>query len=366
MDKRKILLLEGIFDQNTLSRYSTISPAVNFWHMGFIKALMMSNEVFVIGYMQERAWPYGKLFIRASKGKLFETIAGKVIGYINIPIIRDFILSKKYIKAINSYIIKYGMPNYLISFNDSPATKAAKYFQRKFGIKWIFIAGDGLAVDGADGYIIQNWNYFNSSDFLTKIHLDGGLPEISSQIRNHKVRSIMYMGSLTVHGGALQLARAFHRLKGLEFELWLTGRGASDELEKIASSDSRIKLYGFIGDNELHDLCSRAYIFANPRVQNFAPNLLNYPSKLLHYLAYKKPVISTFTAGLSPDYEEILIQISDENELSFTELLHKTLTMNKKEYEFWQKKIEKFNTSHSWLFQSKRLNHWLIKNFENK
>lgn len=39
MPHLKILFLEGVFDQNTLEKFPAISPAVNFWHNGFVSAL---------------------------------------------------------------------------------------------------------------------------------------------------------------------------------------------------------------------------------------------------------------------------------------------------------------------------------------
>ena len=43
----------------------------------------------------------------------------------------------------------------------------------------------------------------------------------------------------------------------------------------------------------------------------------NFPSKILDYLAWRKPIISTWTKGLSPEYREVL-HITEDNPLAFS------------------------------------------------
>lgn len=177
-------------------------------------------------------------------------------------------------------------------------------------------------------------------------------------------RALMYMGALTEHGGAVQLARAFHSLSEKDIELWVTGRGSNVELEKLAEADSRIKLYGFVGQEQLHSLASRARVFANPRPTAFAPNKLNYPSKLLHYLAYGRPVISTFTDGLSPDYREVLIPIEEESNAGLAQAIQHALGMPEAEYVTWCDRVAHFNLTRAWGQQIQRLLDWLEAEFK--
>ena len=48
-------------------------------------------------------------------------------------------------------------------------------------------------------------------------------------------------------------------------------------------------------------------------------NQMNFPSKLFRYLPYGKPILSTNTQGLSPDYSNALIYVDFENVDSFSQ-----------------------------------------------
>lgn len=360
----RILWLEGIFDERTIDAFPATSPAVNFWHAGFVKALGTAGcEVTLIGHPYDRIWPAGRAIVNASDAALASGFSGQVVGYLNVPLLRQWSQSFNYLRRVKAYVATHGRPDYVFTFNDTPATPAAEYLSRELGVPWIYIAGDGPALAGADGYLYQNWVYYESPTAPgPKIHLDGGLPlleAVEASPAGQTPKALMYMGALTEHGGAVQLGRAFHALGDEDIELWITGRGTNAELEQLAASDTRIKLYGFVGQDQLHRLASRARVFANPRPTAFAPNKLNYPSKLLHYLAYGRPVLSTFTEGLSPDYREVLIPIGDETEAGLAQAIRNALGMPESDYQTWCERVARFNLTRAWGRQVERLLSWL-------
>ncbi len=365
----RILWLEGIFDEHTIDSFPASSPAVNFWHAGFVTALGAAGcEVTLIGHPYDRIWPAGRVFVRSRDAALAPGFSGKVAGYLNIPFLRSRTQSFNYLRLVKAYVAEHGRPDYVFTFNDTTATPAAGYLSRELGVPWIYIAGDGPALAGADGYLYQNWVYYESpSGPGPKIHLDGGLPlleQVDADSAGEAPRALMYMGALTVHGGAVELAHAFHSLSDEGIELWITGRGSNAELEQLAASDPRIKLFGFVGREQLHSLASRARVFANPRPTAFAPNKLNYPSKLLHYLAYGRPVISTFTDGLSPDYRDVLIPIEEESEAGLAQAIRHALEMPESEYREWCARVAQFNFTRTWSRQIERLLGWLSGQFK--
>jgi glycosyltransferase involved in cell wall biosynthesis len=130
-------------------------------------------------------------------------------------------------------------------------------------------------------------------------------------------------------------------------------------LTRLAEIDKRIKIEGFINEAELSKLAGGAFAFANPRPNSFAPNKLNYPSKILHYLAYGKPVISTFTDGVSPDYADVLIPIGEDSVESLSSAIHNVLNLQSKEYKDIQVRISNFNKTHTWTQQVDRFISWL-------
>lgn len=369
----RFLWLEGIFDENTVSAFPAISPASNFWQRGFINALHgLGHEVDVVGYPVERVWPLGRLSIRREQARLAPGMTGRVVGFVNLPLLRNSFQYAGMLSAIKAYLDKQ-KPDYQIVFScltkateETPAIKTAKYIRKKFGVPWICIVADGEAPPGADGYVFLAWSYYQAKSgvLAPSIHIDGGIPDIKqpaacqeSSCGREKV--LMYMGALTPHGGVSQLARAFNKLSNDQMRLWICGRGENPELAQLAEIDPRIKVLGFLEEDELNEVAGAAFAFANPRSNSFAPNKLNYPSKLLHYLAYGKPIISSFTDGVSPEYEDVLIPIGGDSEDCLVEVISTVLNLEAGEYEAMQQRIGRFNRTHTWEYQISRFLSWL-------
>lgn len=375
-DPYRFLWLEGIFDENTVNASLAISPAANFWQRGFVDALQkLGHNVDVIGYPVERVWPFGRLIIGGKQASLLPSLTGKVVGYVNFPFLRDAFQYINLMGAVKSYLhASDNKPDYQIVFSclekatdETPSIRIAKYIRKHFGVPWICIVADGAAPPGADGYVYLTWAYYQSGAAPgPSIHIDGGIPNIKSASDQNPAandfapeKSLMYMGDLGPHGGVTQLARSFNKLSDKDIQLWICGRGSNPELTRLAEVDQRIKIKGFVGEAELSKLAGAAFAFANPRPNSFAPNRLNYPSKLLHYLAYGKPVISTFTDGISPEYADVLIPIHDESDDCLGEAIRHVLNTQGKEYEDMQNRIANFNKTHTWTYQVNRFVSWL-------
>lgn len=375
-DHCRFLWLEGIFDEDTVKSLLTISPATNLWQRGFVDALnKLGHNVDVIGYPVERVWPFGRLKIGGELALLSPGLSGKLVGYVNLTFLRDTTQYVNLLKAVKSYLFTSTYkPNFQIVFSclnkstdETPSIRIAKYIREHFGVPWICIVADGAAPPGADGYVYLAWSHYQSEAALgPSIHIDGGIPGIKyasdkklAVVNPVQKKSLMYMGALTEHGGVSQLARAFNKLSDEDIQLWICGRGSNSELMRLAEVDQRIKIMGFVDEAELSKLAGAAFAFANPRPNSFAPNKLNYPSKLLHYFAYGKPVISTFTDGISPDYADVLFPVREESDDCLGEAIHRILNMQSKEYEDMRHRIANFNKTHTWTYQVKRFVSWL-------
>lgn len=373
-DHYRFLWLEGIFDEDAVNSFLAISPASNFWQQGFVDALQkLGHDIDVIGYPVERVWPFGRLMVRGEKAALSPGLAGKIVGYVNLPFLRDTVQYINLKRSVRNYL-KTSKPDYQIIFSclekstdETASIRIAKYIRKHFGVPWICIVADGAPPPGADGYVYLAWSIYQSDAALgPSIHIDGGIPDITcigdqNLVVNNSTREkiLMYMGALSQHGGVSQLARAFNKLSDKDIQLWICGRGNNAELQHLAEVDQRIKIKGFVEEAELSKLACSAAAFANPRPNSFAPNKLNYPSKVLHYLAYGKPVISTFTDGISPDYADVLIPIREDSDDCLGEAIHNVLNMEDKEYEDMRYRVENFNKSHTWSYQINRFVFWL-------
>ena len=372
MDRRKFFWLNGIFDQETLKSFPSTSPAATFFQRGFVESIKkLNNDVEIFGYPVERTWPFGRLWVSSEKSNLSPGLSGTIVSYLNISFIRSIF---QYIQLSKS--VKHSLrntkdyPDYLFTYSCqnrssyiSSETRTAKKIRKEKGIPWIVFIADGEPPNDADGYIYQNWAYYQSKRLLApSIFIDGGVPTLKSYVNTQKtkpLKALLYMGALSEHGGVSKLARAFHSLQDKDIQLWISGRGENIELNNLSIADKRIKLFGFVSEERLNRLASSAMAFANPRSTTFMANKLNFPSKVLHYLAYEKPVISNFTEGLSPEYTKVLLPIQEDTEVSIAKAIKNVLSMNEKEYIRQCKCIEKFNKTHSWEHQANRLLNWL-------
>jgi hypothetical protein len=100
-------------------------------------------------------------------------------------------------------------------------------------------------------------------------------------------------------------------IKDDKLELWISGRGDNKLIKLAVKKDKRIKFLGLLSNNRLQNTYNRVDIFLNPRPVNMPGNEINFPSKLFDYLAWDKPIISTWTKSLSPIYKKVLHVVDD-------------------------------------------------------
>lgn len=361
IDKKNYLLwLGGIYDQSSLNKFKSISAAANLWQSGLVNELTCKGAlIYLLAYPSERVWPFGKLFISSSDGNLKSNINGRLVGYINLPYIRFLVqfyfLKNAAIKWLRNLI---KLPDYVIVFSTlsdrvktTPSIEVARYLRSNHDIPWVCIVADGQPPDGADRYVFLAWStYLEFNEKHKAIHMDGGVvahntPTVCNQ---KSPKAFMYMGSLLMHGGAVELTSAFTKIKNDDIELWLCGQGINQQLINLAKFDPRIKLMGFLPEEKLNELASKSFAFVNPRPFSFAANRVNYPSKILHYLSFSKPILSTITDGLHPEYAEFLVPIRSESIRDIQDAIQTVLDMSKWEYESIVNRIKLFCLTHCW------------------
>ena len=122
--------------------------------------------------------------------------------------------------------------------------------------------------------------------------------------------------------------------------------------------DSRIKFFGYVSRKRLEEKCRQTDIFVNPRKSD--GNDTNFPSKILFYLSFKKPIIST-RSGLSPKYNNVLFLLDDEKINTLTRKIELLISLNLNKKKFLTKKIINFNKKNSWDIHAKKFINWLNK-----
>ena len=373
--KLNLLWLEGIFDENTVKSFPSLSAASNFWQVSFIESLIKhGSTIDVVGFPAERAWPFGRLLISRKNLVSLKSIGGAGLGYINLPFFRvayQFILMVIWI--VKYSITKSVKPDYIVvytcldkSWIPTGPIWAARTIRRFTGIPILCVVADGASPKGADRYVYLAWSSYQLAEAQPpKLHLDGGVPVIEDyESRVHDNQDIdktifMYIGGLAEHGGINELASVFATLQSPNIELWICGRGDNDQLQELANREDRIKLMGFLGDDELYEMAFRATFFVNPRPLGFDPNKLNFPSKLLLYLAFGKPVISTISLGMSPEYSSVVIELEDESEEALIRSLESAIQIDADVYKGYCEKVVNFKELHTWEMQVSKFIDWL-------
>jgi len=366
----EIVWLGPVFDQSTLHSAAAVSPAGNRWQLGLIRALQqLGGKINVIGHLPEPVWPRGRLYVKDADGNMPSDIHGHITGYWNLPAIRNSSLMRGYHELIQQNCSIKDSMGVVITYNGSPVNVAgATYARRRYGAPWVCIVADDEAPPNADGYVFLSWGYHQSFVHTKpKLHLDGGVTEIRFPANESGCRIdaerqvVMYTGSLAPLAGADFLARTFRHVKSRKAELWICGKGSNREVEHLAANDSRIKLMGLVPEMELERLMKRAAVFVNPRPSHLPGNEKNFPSKLFEYLSYGKPIISTWTPGLSPEYRDMLIVPERETEGCLATHIENVLEWEHKQRQLFAKRVAIFVENHLWSVQAAKFAWWLAQ-----
>tara|TARA_Y100000389_G_scaffold143669_1_gene141971 strand:+ start:12121 stop:13212 length:1092 start_codon:yes stop_codon:yes gene_type:complete len=357
---KRIIWLQSIFSEEFVKKSAAVSPAANIWQYNFIKNLKKLNiEIYCVGHNYEQAFPSGKLFVKVLKKNLVKDIENKSFNYINLPYLRDFLLKKKYYDFLKNFYFQKG--DVIVTYNDSFISDVALKIKTNFDVEWISIVADLKAPNKASGYIYFNWEYYKKNKNKNALHIDGGVNSKSSYLLNKKKNEkkiILYAGTIGGHAGVSYLINAFHHVKDANAELWLCGKGNYFEIKKLVEKDNRIKFFGYVSRTQLEEKCRQTDIFVNPR--KTYGNDTNFPSKILFYLSFKKPIIST-RSGLSPKYNSILFLLNDEKITTLTKKIELLLSLNLNKKKDLKYKIIDFNKKNSWDAHVKKFIIWLNK-----
>ena len=167
---------------------------------------------------------------------------------------------------------------------------------------------------------------------IKSIHFEGEIEYNDEKIKIHNKNTsdlfnIMYSGSRGMHTGFEVLIDAIKYISNPNVRLWVTG-GSNKKNDNYIDNENKIIDFGFLDDNELDNKMKLADAFISPYEINYEPNQYNFPSKILTYLSYGKPVLSTWTPGLSPEYEKVIYKISESNPISIAEKIDEIASMS--------------------------------------
>jgi glycosyltransferase involved in cell wall biosynthesis len=185
-----------------------------------------------------------------------------------------------------------------------------------------------------------------------------------SDFKTNEKPIIVYSGKYQEsYGGLPQLSKILNSIS-FDCQILLTGKANKDLIYKYFSENPKIEYLGFLDEVSLDKVFKKADIFINYRPPEVEDNIMIFPSKINQYLSYGKPVISSFTPGLSPDYENVLFYPESEDINSYLELFDNILKFNILEKKVLYYKIKNwFDKYKTWDILTDNLCNWINDNF---
>lgn len=331
----RVILLNPILPDQDLKSYPSLSVATNVWLTGLASIFSHLQVKFnSYGFIPEPPWPYGRVCLPFRIFNNQSSFVSYTIGYLNLPFFRFFarlftllgilfptILNSKRFKTI-PVIISFTCLDHPLRI--SPEILAAQIVSFILRVDYVAIVGDGFPPMYATKYL-----YLAASArkliprSKPSMHFEGGVnisngnkPTFQHLSYSYSTKVLLYCGSLGSHGGITQFITSVNSLDLPEdLTIHIYGQGDEKALSCLSAGNPHIKIFGLVDQSTLHDACINCYAFINPRPLDYQPNLLNFPSKILHYLAYSKPILSTMSPGIPEQYDNILTYY-DESSLS--------------------------------------------------
>jgi hypothetical protein len=377
----KVLFLGSVFSEQVLKDFPATNQAANNWSRGFLSSLKdKKNDVECVSFTNNQLWPKGKMIVKSNHTDFDKDFKTYPITYINIPLLRKFSLAisyyfklkkvlrkKKYdvIFCYNLYYWHYKLFNLIKSKSkktqlipiildeDNPITDNWKSFSEKSNYS------DGLV-------FLSYWGFKNYPFDKPCFHLDSGTSKWlgNNTLNLNKKPVLVYSGKyIEGYGGLSKLADILNSID-FDCEILLTGKAKKRLIHKYFSKNNKVKYLGFLNEESLNDVFNKADIFINYRPPESEDNIMIFPSKINHYLSYGKPVVSSFTAGLSPEYKNYLFYPKNEKVESYLNTIKNIVSFNKLEKKQNYNKIKIwFNKNKTWNVLTDNLFNWIDQKF---
>jgi len=324
------------------------------WQRNLRSALSLQGAVAPIGYLALPRWPKGPAIQLHSR-------RSQLISYLNTFPLRELSLAFSAASAVEKR-----KPAALVTYNLRPAHVLAAML---LGRPWIPIVADasGSKVENliareslrlAAGIVYLSYDSFERSRHPRKLHLDGGVSDPgSSEAGPRDSRTFVYAGALSCYTGISALLDATRLITDSRFRLEIYGKGGRAETSAvlhICRSDARVRYFGVVSDAQLAAACSRAFAFVNPRPVSLGASAENFPSKLLEYLPHGRPIVSTWTPGLAPEYRRIL-DVCEPSSSGIANCINRVMHYDERMLQDVQVRLATFcRSSRLWVIQAER------------
>jgi glycosyltransferase involved in cell wall biosynthesis len=328
------------------------------WQQMFIGGLREAgHRVRWIGHEPHRTWPWGPLRVwpRSHQQIVAVDPAGHQVGYINVSRLRNISLRKAYRHATLE-ALRSERPDVLISYNANPWIQGAVDAVMGSDIPWVPVILECLdplengwgnflqSISRARGVaFISHWLYEHAP--VEKKHLLSGAvvprPAAPTVPRHAGPPVLLYAGAHSRAGGLDRLVSAMQLIKSPGVRLVVTGqgKGLDPQITRACETTPGVEDLGMVPESRLVELATAADVLVNPRPLDFEDNRTNFPSKLLDYLSYKRPIVSTRTAGIGPGYDDIVYFTASDEPADIAAAIDQVLSMSAADRDAWMRRI---------------------------
>lgn len=327
---RRILWLGGVFPPSQWG-CGAVSPAAQRWQTSLITAIEASgNEVICVGHRPARLFPRGPV-----SGRVTTTYMSRPSGaecttpsfaYLNVPLLRYASLALGYLYvSVAACVGRRSRPTAVISYNLYPyCVLAAAVLSKIFAVTWLVVLADFIGIPSERLSARAGRRYVGGvvalSERLARSfpppsivvpggveHADGstvvGAPVSSSPVIG------VYAGSLEPSAGVGVLVRALPHIEADDLRIIVLGHGDGRWIQGSSSGDERLDFRGFVPEEDLPAVMREADFFLAPRERSSVYGEGTFPSKVLSYLAYRKPILVS-PEGLPADFADCLTVVT--------------------------------------------------------
>jgi glycosyltransferase involved in cell wall biosynthesis len=168
--------------------------------------------------------------------------------------------------------------------------------------------------------------------------------------------AIYFAGALSEPAGVNLLLDAIPHVTDPTLEFWFSGRGTLEErLKQQASSDPRIRFFGFVTEEQYSEMLQKAALLVNPRPSRLLENRYNFPSKLMEYLAAGRPILSTATSDVAEHYGSALIVLADETPEGLARCIERSVAVPAEERAAMGSRARATVTGVTWRTQAEKI-----------
>ena len=344
-----------------LQRFPGMSPAGAKWQRSLLTQLdhIPVLHVASVGHVPEPAWPRGRAYMPRIGLSSPWPAAG--LAYVNLPAIRILYLVVSY---LNFTLRQASYPDIVVSYNSYWYNLVAAIVARsRRGSTWVAVIADvedsifgrwavRLTERIADGCVYLSYELATTSRAKRTLHFEGGVEPRARIARRSPTESdrpsICYAGALSGSAGIFSLVEAVMGIDEQQLVLDIYGHGDVKPIRRVISSDARIRVHGLVDPAQLEHAMERAAVLVNPRqvAGHFART--TFPSKLLDYLRYGVPVVSTISPGLSPEYRDVVIPANSDRPEDIRAAIEIALSLEASRYEDYVAKVEQLVSRRSW------------------